>query len=315
LEPSEDSLIGIAIRSGNAQFTIDYLNDDRISHGLTLDSLLRKGDLRACLVVPISIGERVSGILMAVFRRRQGFSPEETELLQQLANQAAVALENARLHGQVQELAIVEERARLSREMHDSLGQALAYMGLETDEIARQLASGEQGQAVAKLGEVRKVVRETSEEVRHAILALRTPASPEAELPRMLQQYLESFRGQTKMEVSLNVRDEAAIRFSTRAALQLVRVIQEALSNVRKHAEAKRAEIAFEVRDRQAVVTISDDGTGFDVSDVHTGGQHFGIQVMKERMVALGGSLEIESRRGEGTRVVAKLPLEERIGE
>jgi nitrate/nitrite-specific signal transduction histidine kinase len=315
LELSEDSLIGKAVRSGNPQSTTDYLNDDTLSHGLTLDNLLRKGDLRACLVVPVSVGERVGGVLMAVFRRRQSFLPEETDLLLQLASQAAVALENARLHDQVQELAIMEERARLSREMHDSIGQALAYAGLETDEIARLLEAGEHDQALVKIAEVRKGIRETSEEVRDAILALRTPLPHEVELPKMLAQYLDSFRRQARVDVTLDIRDEAATRFSPRTALELVRVVQEALSNVRKHSGAVQARVTFEGQDGQAVICIDDDGVGFDMSDVYSEGQHFGVQVMKERMVALGGSLDIDSRPGQGTRVTAKLPLEDGGGE
>lgn len=315
LEPAEEGLIGRAIRSGKPQSTTDYLNDDAISHGLTLDGLLRKGDLRACLVVPVTVGERVGGVLMAVFRRRQGFLPGETDLLLQLASQAAVALENSRLHDQVQELAIVEERARLSREMHDSLGQALAYAGLEMDEIARLLEAAEYQEALGKVAEVRKGLRETSEEVRDAILALRMPLAQELKLPRILGQYLDSFRRQTRMEVTLDIRDEAATRFSPRAALELVRVVQEALSNVRKHSQAERAQVTFAVEDGKAVIGVTDNGVGFDMHGVYSEGQHFGVQVMKERMVGLGGSLEIHSSPGRGTRVTAKLPLEEGVAE
>jgi len=315
LDPAEDSLIGRTIRRGSPQSSTDYLRDDGFSHGPRLDGLLRGAGIAACLAVPINIGDRVGGVLLAAFRQKTSFSPRETELLQQLADQAAVALENTRLRDQVEELAIVGERARLSREMHDSLGQVLAYVRLEADEIARLLADGESASAAAKATEVGKAVREASEEVRHAILALRTPSSSEMELPKMLEQYLDSFRAQTGIEVSLEVRSDAAVRFAPRAALQLVRVIQEALSNVRKHAAAGHAGLVFDSRHGEAVLTVSDDGVGFDISGVYTGGRHFGIQVMTERMEALGGRLEIDSAAGQGTRVTARLPLEGNVGE
>jgi signal transduction histidine kinase len=162
---------------------------------------------------------------------------------------------------------------------------------------------------------VRKGIRETSEEVRDAILALRTPLPHEVELPKMLAQYLDSFRRQARVDVTLDIRDEAATRFSPRTALELVRVVQEALSNVRKHSGAVQARVTFEAQGGQAVICIDDDGVGFDMSDVYSEGQHFGVQVMKERMVALGGSLDIDSRPGQGTRVTAKLPLEDGGGE
>ncbi|MFC2071149.1 GAF domain-containing protein [Chloroflexota bacterium] len=312
LIPSEESLIGRVLSLGSPKSTFDYLNDPDISHGLEIDNLFRKSGLKSCLAVPLKIGERISGVLMAVYKQKSGFSYRETELLQQLANQAAVAIETARLYDQVQELAIVEERARLSREMHDSLGQVLGYVGLKADEIGLLLASEQKNSAVKILAEIKKVVRGASDEVRHAILALRTPVLPEVELPSMLREYLESFRQQTGIQVSLNVQNERAIHFSPKAALQLVRVIQEALSNVRKHAQASEVEVRFEVAGNEAVVSVTDNGVGFEPSQVYASGQHFGIQVMDERMVGLGGNLEINSRPGEGTQVLAKTPLEVR---
>lgn len=312
LMSSEESFIGRVLSLGSPKSTLDYLNDPTISHGLEIDNLFRKSGLKSCLAVPLKIGERISGVLMAIHKQKTGFSYRETELLQQLANQAAVALETARLYDQVQELAIVEERARLSREMHDSLGQILGYVGLKVDEIGLLLASEQKESVVKMLAEIKKVVRGASDEVRHAILDLRTPALPEVELPSMLREYLESFRQQTGIQVSLNVHNERATHFSRQAALQLVRVIQEALSNVRKHAQASEVEVRFEVAGNEAVVSVTDNGVGFEPSQVYTSGQHFGIQVMNERIVGLGGNLEIKSHPGEGTRVSAKMPLEVR---
>lgn len=316
LKPGEKGVIGEVISLGSPKLTLDYLNDPSVSHGLEIDDLFRESGFRSCLAVPLKIGERVSGVLMALYKEKTGFQDRETELLQQLANQAAVAMETARLYNQVQELAIVEERARLSREMHDSLGQVLGYVGLEVDEIGLLLGSGQMEQAVKRLGEVRKVVRDTSSEVRHAILALRTPTSAEVELPSMLREYLEAFQQQTGIKVSLNIQSDRATRFSTRAALQLLRVVQEALSNVRRHAQAGQVEVKFEVvGDDEAMVTVADDGVGFEPSQVSSSGQNFGIQVMRERMAGLGGNLEIRSRPGEGTQVLARMSLESANGD
>ena len=314
LKVSEGSLIGEVLSLGSPKFTLDYLNDPDISHGLEIDNLLRKSGLKSCLAVPLKIGERVSGVLIAVYKEKAGFSDRETELLQRLANQAAVAIENTRLYDQVQELTIVEERARLSREVHDSLGQVLGYLGLKADEIGLLLASGETEQAIEKLREVRKVVRDASNEVRQAILDLRTTISPEVALPSMLREYLESFRQQTGIQVSLNIQNERATHFSPRTALQLVRVIQEALSNVRRHAHASQVEVSFAVAGNEAVVSVTDNGVGFEPARVYASKQHFGIQVMTERIAGLGGNLEINSRPGEGTQVLAKLSLEVRDG-
>lgn len=131
----------------------------------------------------------------------------------------------------------------------------------------------------------------------------------------MLREYLEVFRQQTNISVSLNVQDEKATRFSPRIAIQLVRVIQEALSNVRKHARANQVELKFEVVGKEMVVSITDNGIGFEPPSIHSRGQHFGLQVMNERMTSVGGSLEIISSTGCGTQVLARLPLEIKDGD
>ncbi|MFC1957356.1 GAF domain-containing protein, partial [Chloroflexota bacterium] len=310
LKTSNPDLISEVVNRGQAKATLDYLNDPSLGHGSMVDSLFRENGLKSCLAVPVKIGEQVSGVLMALYKEKDGFSEWETGLLQQFANQAAVALENTRLHNQVQELAIVEERTRLSREMHDSLGQVLGYLGLQVDEIKLLLDQGKWEQAAKKLEEVRKTVNSASEDIRHLILALRTPVSTEVELPSILREYLDTFQSHTGIKVTLDIQSEEATRFSTKVALQLVRVIQEALSNVRKHAQADRVEVRFEIVASETVVSIIDNGSGFDPSQVYDSGQHFGIQVMDERMTGLGGSLEIESKLGHGTKIRAKLPLE-----
>ncbi len=268
--------------------------------------------MKSCLAVPLRMGKRVLGVLMALSLRKTGFSHRETELLQQFANQAASALENTRFINQIQEEAIVEERNRLSREMHDNLGQTLGYLGLKADEIELLLTSGQKEQAIQRLKEIRKVVTNASDDTRHLILALRTSASHDVELISALQEYLESFQQQTNIKISLNVQSEKATRFSPGVTLQLVRVIQEALNNVRKHAHASRVKVNFNIVRDEAVIGVTDNGIGFEVSHVCYHGQHFGIQVMDERITELGGNLEINSRPGKGTQVLAKIPLEVR---
>ncbi len=310
LTPGEESLIGSILHFGNTWSTSDYLNDSNIKHDQEIDSLFRKNEMKSCLAVPLMMGKRVLGVLMALSLKKTGFSHQETELLEQFANQAANTLENTRFSNQIQALTIVEERNRLSREMHDNLGQTLGYLGLKADEIELLLTSGQKEQAIQRLKEVRKVVTNASDDVRHLILALRTSASHDVEIRSLLLEYVESLQRQTNIEISLDVQSEKATRFPLRVTLQLVRVIQEALYNVRKHAHASRVKVSFDIVGDEAVIGVTDNGIGFEVAHVYSHGQHFGIQVMKERITELGGNLEINSRPGKGTQVLAKIPLE-----
>ncbi len=237
-------------------------------------------------------------------------SSDELGLLAQALDQMRLGLKESL--SQKEELAIVEERTRLSREMHDSLGQVLGYLGLKADEIGILLTTGRTEQAIKRIKKVRKVIRNASDDVRHLILALRTPASPEVGLSLVLQDYLESFQQQTDIKISMDIQDGKATRFSAKVALQLMRVIQEALNNVRKHADASQVAVSFRIVSDEALISIADEGIGFDPSAIYNSGRHFGIQMMKERISDLGGSLEIDSQPGKGTRVLAKLPLEVR---
>ena len=312
LTPSGGSTISSILSSGNTWSTSDYLNDPSISHDQEMDSLFRENGMKSCLSVPLRMGKDVIGILMVLSQEETGFSHQEAELLQQYANRTVSVLENARFASQIQEFAITEERSRLSREMHDNLGQTLGSLGLEIDEIGLLLTSGQEKQAIQKLKEVREVVKHASDEARHLIVALRTSASHDVDLIPLLREYLGSFERQTNTEITLNVQSEKATRFSPRVSLQLVRVIQEALTNARKHAHASRVEVCFDIIEGEAVIGVTDDGIGFEVASVHPRGQHFGIQVMSERISELGGSLEINSHPGRGTQVLAKIPLEVR---
>ncbi|MBF8267762.1 MAG: Histidine kinase protein [Dehalococcoidia bacterium] len=305
-----EGIAGKVISLAHPVTSEDYVNDLSIAHTVEEDDLLRKDGLRAYGAVPLKIGEEVLGSLGVANKRVQRFQEREVDLLQQLANQAAVAIENARLYGQVEEMAVLEERQRIAREMHDSLGQVLAYLGLKSRELENLLASGNTAQAQEGISEVRQVVESAYEEVRDGILALRTWVSPQAGLIPMLGNYVEGFRQQTGIALALGVSDERATRFSPRVAIQLVRVIQEALANVRKHAHASRVEVRFAVVGEHALVTVEDDGVGFDPAQwAPDSPSHFGVQTMRERMESVGGSLTIDSHPGGGTRVMAELPL------
>ncbi|MBI2201924.1 MAG: GAF domain-containing protein, partial [Armatimonadetes bacterium] len=136
----------------------DYLNDPGIAHTIAGDSLVRKEGLKAHLAVPLKIGEQVLGSLQVANKRVQRFSEREVDLLQQLANQAAVAIDNARLYGQVEEMAVLQERQRIAGEMHDSLGQALAYLRFKSRELDNLLASGEVARAREGVREVKSIL-------------------------------------------------------------------------------------------------------------------------------------------------------------
>ena len=271
--------------------------------------ILEGGPPAAGLAVPLKRGEDVIGALCVGRKESRAFQPEDRELLDGLGAQAAIAIENARLYEEVKSLATLEERERLAREMHDGLAQALGYLHLKLGILEDRAATKVQDGIGPDLREMKLLVWGAYEEVRQSIFGLRTMVSRSLGLIPTLTEYLHEFSAQHGIQVDLQVQDKMAPRFSSAAETQLVRIIQEALANIRKHASATRAVIRFGMRDEHWEISVQDNGRGFEPERTRkAGASHFGLQTMRERAEGLGGSLEIESHPGEGTKVTARLP-------
>ncbi len=265
---------------------------------------------KAHLAAPLKREEKVIGALCVADRSPRQFTSLEVELLQGLATQAAIAIENARLHEQLRNMAILEERHRIAREMHDGLAQDLGYLHLKLGQVEQMLASDRAAEVVTELQEMRKVAREAYEEVRQSILGLRTMVSRSLGLVPTLVEYLRHFEDRTGITVELKIVNKEATRFLPQAEIQLIRIIQEALSNIRKHSKAKQAWVTFSLEGEFAKILIQDDGVGFDLKG---GGlsprPSFGLDTMRERAEGIGGTLAITTGPGRGTTVEVKVPL------
>ena len=205
--------------------------------------------------------------------------------------------------------AVVEERARLSRELHDGFAQLVAYMLVRLDTVTGLVEANRGAEAVVELERMRSVTDDLYQDVRESISELRTRVS-ERGLPATVREYLDAY--EDRHAVSVNLEGEDVARgLPALIAFQLLRILQEALANVRKHAAARSAWITFsKPDDRRLQIVIGDDGRGFDpdaVSD--TSPTSFGLAGMRERVESLGGELTVQSQPGAGTRVVVDIPL------
>ncbi|MFQ5657501.1 MAG: GAF domain-containing protein [Candidatus Methylomirabilales bacterium] len=264
--------------------------------------------LHAFAGFPLLVGKRCVGVLNVIRRSPRCFGPDEVELLSTFADQAAVAVENAKLYEQLKEMTVLEERERIAREMHDGLAQQLGYLHLEIAKLENDISS--QPAVREELRQVKEVAARAYEEARKAIFGLRTVVSRSLGLIPILTEYLHDLSEQTGIEVELEIADERATRLSAHAEVQLVRIIQEALANVRKHAHAKRAWVIFDSEGGNAKITVRDDGRGFDLEEVTRFERvSLGLQSMRERAELVGGKLKVESRRGKGTQVIVWLPI------
>ncbi len=258
--------------------------------------------------VPLK-GKELLGVVCLY--RHQPFLPHNTELMDLMGRYIGSALENAKLVARIEELAVVEERDRLAREMHDGLAQILGLLSLKAANSQRLLGQGQHPKAESELRDMERIAQEAYADTREVILGLRSQVKLDGGFAQNLTEYLHKFQRQSGVPTQMVVEGGRQLHFSPRAEVQLIRIIQEALSNVRKHARAKHAWVGFSWANGIARVKVEDDGHGFDVTGVMGRTEGFGLQAMRERADSVSGQLRIEPRPGGGTVIEVQLPVEE----
>jgi signal transduction histidine kinase len=210
----------------------------------------------------------------------------------------------------VQSLAILEERERIAREMHDGLGQVLGYVNTKALAVARLLEVGKVEEARTQVTQLEAAAKEVYADVREAILGLHTTLNPERDFRSALREYIVGFQQQSGVQVGLDVStwpDPSPLPLA--AEIQLVRIVQEALANVRKHAHARHAIVQLTSQSGAVQLSITDDGRGFDPARLDRDGwPRFGLQTMRERAEGIGGAFAIDSHNEAGTRVLISVP-------
>jgi PAS domain S-box-containing protein len=207
-------------------------------------------------------------------------------------------------------LATLQERERLARELHDSLGQTLAAARLQASTARLLLAQGETAQTDKCLEQMADMTIEAETDVREYLLGAKTSFSADRPFFEALRQYAARFSQQYSLQVGLSIPPQLEAQgLEAMVEVQLLRIIQEALSNIRKHARAKNVQVVFTVSGPLVQIAIMDDGQGFDPAKVSSRqAEGFGLQAMRERAEALGGNLDVISQSGQGTRVVVQVP-------
>jgi len=213
-------------------------------------------------------------------------------------------------------LATLQERERLAREMHDSLGQTLAAAHLQAGTARVLLAQGATAQMDECLKQMADMTLAAEADVREYLLGAKTVFSAECPFFESLRQYVTRFSQKYGLRVELSVPPRLEAQgLGQQIEVQFTRIIQEALSNVRKHARAQNVQVAFTVMDSRVAIAITDDGQGFDPAAVTARQvEGFGLQAMRERAETLGGSLELLSQPGLGTKVIVHAPIQGEAG-
>jgi PAS domain S-box-containing protein len=256
----------------------------------------------AWMGVPLLYKDRVTGMLGLCHPQRGYYTAQHARLALALANQAAAAIENARLYARAQEAAALEERQRLARELHDSVSQALYGIALGA-RTAQTLLERDSRAVAEPLGYVLELAEAGLAEMRALIFELLPQALEREGLVAALQRQIAAVRARHRLSVVVSLGDEPDVHLEVKEALY--RIAQEALHNTVKHAGARRIDIRLDDTGHALLLEVSDDGMGFDTAGTFPG--HLGLQTMRERARRLGGIMEVTSTPGVGTVVRAKI--------
>jgi signal transduction histidine kinase len=216
---------------------------------------------------------------------------------------------NLNIRRRIEREAIIEERRRIAREIHDGVAQSLSYLNLKTKQVSDLVSSRNTVKAITELGEIREVVQDTYEDIRESIDQLTTEVRNLPLVPA-LGNYIREFSNNSAIRVQFDV-PKALTNLSPVADLQLLRITQEALTNVRRHALASDVQVKLASRDGKVELTIKDNGKGFNLADLEKSppGYH-GLNIIRERAEGLGGRIDITTAQGEGTEIKISLPIE-----
>ena len=216
-----------------------------------------------------------------------------------------------RLAKQQHVVATLQERERLARELHDSIGQVLGYISMQAQAAIQWTETGNTEKAALVLNRLAEVAQESHADVRESIISLRTGMITEWTFHQALLKYLDHYRTSYGVDIELLLPDETSIiDLNPEVGVQVLRVIQEAMTNANKHGGAHQVKVEFMKKNDHVNINITDNGIGFNPASLNpSAGKHFGLMYMRERMEQIGGSVIIDSQPGSGTTVVLDVPV------
>jgi signal transduction histidine kinase len=270
-------------------------------------------EMHSLLGVPISARGRSIGRLYLTNKQPSGnFSEDDERMVEMFALHAGIAIENARLHEQVQRLAIVEERERIGRDLHDGIIQSIYAVGLSLEDVP-DLMGDEPEEARARVERAIDSLDQSIRDIRNFIFGLRPELLEQAGLIGGLAALADEFRVNSMVDVELTTEEASETELPPELTGQLLSIAREALSNIARHSKATRGTVQVETGDGAVKLVISDNGVGFDPA-APRGAGHQGLVNMRDRASSVGGRLEVQSVPGAGTSIIVEVARYEASG-
>lgn len=270
-------------------------------------NLLQAEGWQQVVSIPFVVKGKVLGAMNLFGQKVYTPTDDDIALLAAIGQQVGVAVENATLHLQAQQLAAAEERQRLARDLHDSVTQAVYSATLYAEAANRMLAAGDVNQAVEYMNEVRQTAQSALGELRLLIFELRPPILEQEGLAAALQTRLEAVERRSGLQTTFRAEGlESQEKLHPELETGLYWIAREALNNVLKHAQAQHVDVQLVGQNGHLSMTIADDGCGFDINTVRLNGR-LGLTNIQERAALMGARLDIESVPGAGTKIMIKV--------
>jgi signal transduction histidine kinase len=303
--PSGHGLLGVIIREGRS-LRIPDIKAHPGSYGFPPGH----PRMTSLLGVPITVhGQPIGNFYLTDKQGADEFSEDDQVLVEMFALRAGIAIDNARLHDQVQRLAVVEERERIGRDLHDGIIQGIYAVALSLEDVP-DLVDVDRDEAMRRVDHAIDSLNLSIRDIRNFILGLQSEFIGGADLPAGLATLAREFELNTAIDIRVDVGGAAlaAAELPMNARVNLLQMAREVLSNAARHSAAGAASIRLTEEDGDLVMTIEDDGVGFDVSAVRGSG-HLGLTNLIERGAAIGASVRVDSGRGQGTRIIVRVPV------
>ena len=294
-------LAGKVALSGEPAIVEDARLDGRVT-----PAIIEAEKIRGLMQIPIRVAGEVFGTFSADYLQPHRFTDQEKRLLSAFAQRAGLAIEKARLYEREQQIAVMQERNRLARDLHDSVSQSLYGLSLYAEVAAQLLKSGDVEKIDQNLQELKGMALNALGEMRLLIYELRPSAFEEEGLVAAIQTRLDAVEGRVGLETNFVVKGEISLPLQVEEGLY--RITQEALNNVLKHAQAKSIAITLAQEKDMVHLEVADDGVGFDVVKACEAGC-VGLHSMKERAQEMDAEFEIISQLGSGARVIVRRPI------
>ena len=298
--PVEGSMSGAVIQTGKPQVLENASLDER-----TYRPIMQLGEIGPAMFVPLNAGDRTFGaLLVSNLIGGQEFREDDLALVETFADQAAVALEYARAQQDLRRLAVLEDRERIAKELHDGAIQSLFAVGMGLQAAALVSKDPDLERRVdGAVNEIDRVIRD----LRNYIFALRPGILADRQLDQALHHLADDFQEKNGITTAVDIDKTVAAQLASQAG-DVVQLAREALSNVGRHANAATCRLSLARSDTVALLEIDDDGQGFDPAAASGGGGQ-GLRNLRERAASLGGEISIQSTPGEGTTVRVTIPL------